>query len=157
MAPALPIALRILRAVVDRLKTIVAGDDFHTSAGSDVSVGWLSQDPATLALSVHGLEERVTPDRVKSRVTASINVVVTARVPLPTTNTDGQLLEQVIADIQKAVENEDDRTLGGLAQLGITYQGRATAGPPKGSPVSWAWLTYQVGYHRTYGDPATRA
>lgn len=158
--PELPIALQIVQAVVERLQTIAVADGFHTDAGASVKVGWLSQDPPALGLGVYGRAETAALEPNKTRFNARMDIVCEARVPTPAGDEDGTMLEKVIADIQKAVEDPVHRNLGGLAIGGVNYKGRDVAGPPKpplGSPIAWAWLTYQVVYHRKFGDPASRA
>ena len=155
-----PIVTQIVAALMARLELIHVANGYHSEAGSLVVNGRLRpQDPQNQALTLGlwaGNESALEP-RGRNRIEARLEVVVQAQVPLAADDVAGEVLEEVIADVQTAIERADARHLGGLAKDGITYTSRQATLPFEGARMAYAWLTYVVGYHRQYGDPHAQA
>lgn len=152
-----PLAQQIVEEVRRRLECIRRTRNFFTEAGRIVLHGRLRVDSDRLHLACFAgaAKERENPGR--NRIDVDLMVEVAAAVPVPESDPDdlGRLVELVVADVQKAVELPNARTLGGIAR-DITPLGRARLAPIEGSKNEYVSLTYLVKYHRLYGAPDER-
>jgi hypothetical protein len=148
----------ILEAFRDRVSQITIAGGFLTDAGKVVFLG---EDPTlgpddpeeAIALVVEEDEPDIqTPfgpgDGASVQVNLTIGVQALAKADL-----DAPLIaiENVIADIKKAVEL-DDRTLGGLIG-GIARRLTRPLDREDGSTVVGASVDYEIVYSEDWGDP----
>lgn len=153
--PANPLALDIITDLRARLATISVANGFHTDAGARVLHGRFHKDIPTLHLAIFAGQSTEVEDRARTRVECRLVVEIAAAIPIPASDTGGDVVEKVVADIQTAIETAK-RNLSGLAS-NITPLGRGKTAPIDGDPHEYAFLSYAVTYTRAYGRPDLRA
>ena len=145
-----PLALQIIDGIATRLAAIDGTGDFHT-APTAVYQGNRTLDDDELALVVFSGKEK-GGDASHPRIAAELEVHVEGQHPLADKEDGERQANLLIADVQRAVELAD-RTLGGLARRFVKYAGRVVAYPQDGARLVHVRVSYNVGYHRTFGNP----
>lgn len=161
-----PLSNKIVKVLRARLQMISVANGYETDAGAMVRHGRLKIDAPDLHLAVHAGTGTEKEDPGRNRIDVNLHVLIHGWVPVPDTETAGEITELVIGDVQKAVEKERQRALaddgdGPLARDLIPL-GRLTLAPVRGADKSASrndefTLTYQVSYTRRYGSPGERA
>ncbi len=143
---------RILDVIAYRLESIAMEFDYFTNMGLKV---WRDQRPPqadSLPCCMVYLETRTAESQQceATRCTMLINVIGYAERIDPAED----LGIQMLADIQRAVELEDD-TLGGLlrGQFGLAFVSEEIFMPEVGANAVGARVTYSAPNVRLYGDP----
>lgn len=153
MAP-LPSTRRlVLEAFAARLELIQAGDEFETDAGRAVYIGVapeLGPDDPAQAIAILPADEDPRWQANKVLILWPIEVHALARASLLQ---PWIVVEQIVADIKRALELED-RTLGGLLLPNAFERGAVHARPREsGSLVVGAVVPYTVRVLEMWGDP----
>ena len=143
---------RILDVIATRLESIAMEFDYFTNMGLKI---WRDQRPPqadSLPCCMVYLETRTAESQqcAATRCTMLINVIGYAERIDPAED----LGIQMLADIQRAVELEDD-TLGGLlrGQFGLAFVSEEIFMPEVGANAVGARVTYSAPNVRLYGDP----
>lgn len=142
----------VLEEFKDRLARVTVANGFQSDAGETLFVGEtpdLGEDdpPAAIAILVGDEEPVYQGVQLHIRLPYEIQAHVKANLEQP-----WETVEQIIADIKKAVELED-RKFGGLIPRQIE---RGTVrGLPReaGQTTVGAAVTYLAAYTETWGDP----
>ena len=159
------LANRIIKALRARLLTILTANGYETNAGATVRHGRLKLDTPELHLAIHGGSATEKEDRGRNRIDSSLVVEISGSVPVPDSDTGGELTEKVIGDVQKAMEQSTGRALnddgGGVLTRDITPLGRNKGASIKQTSIDKArneyfMLTYLVTFIRIYGSPDQR-
>lgn len=157
---------KIIAVLRTRLQTILVSGGFRTDAGSVVRHGGLKTDSPDLHLALYASSGQEREDKGRNRVDVLLQITVRGWVPVPDSDDAGDLTEDVIADVQQALEQNTKRALGddgnGALARDLTPLGRLTMVPLRGPAHDYSrndefTLTYQVGYVRKYGSPDERA
>jgi len=136
-------------AVITRLQAILVSGGYNTDAGGQVynGVRFFQDDqifPILTVFSGDEVVEKLTYNDWRLERTVNIEGYV-KDATTPTTS-----LEQLIEDIQRAIE-QSDTTMGGLVEM-IDYTGVEEIDPPEaGSDIAGVRVTYLFTYRRTYG------
>ena len=142
---------QIVAALRARLEGISVAAGFNTDAGSVVRHGRLKADSRSLHLAILSGASTESQDAARQRVNCRLTVEIAACIP--TTPEDvGEDVEDVVEDIQRAIEVDTGRSLGGIAS-DVAPLGRGRAVPVDGTANEYTWLTYLVSYIRGYGQP----
>lgn len=142
----------ILREFIERLETIAVANGYQTDAGQTLFIGETpalgEDDPAAaIAVLVGDEEPQYQGEQLLIRLPYDVQAHVRADLDEPWLT-----VEQVIADIKRAVELAD-RTLGGLVKRQIE-RGAVRALPREsGSTTVGASVTYYAPYTEAWGDP----
>jgi len=149
-----PKTLRILEAVADRLAVVSQAAGYFSEIGCDVRLDQREPNIEDLPCARVYLSEGVIDERQNDRqaVTQSVNVIAFDRVDTREAEAVGW---QLVADIQKAIEL-DDNTIGGLlasAREGLAVQSFEVSLPETGANAVAARVTYAVSHIRKSGDP----
>jgi hypothetical protein len=143
---------RLLEAVRARLQAIDGRGQFETDAGARVFVNvtpsYGPDDPDT-AISLAIGDESPQWQQGKLLMVLPLAVIALARVDL-----DDPMVraEQVLADIQRAIELED-RTFDGLVSFELLVGTTVTAELPEGATTVGVQITYIAQYERSWGNP----
>jgi len=144
--------LRILQAVKGRLQAVNQAGGYVTDIGNDVRL--TRAQPADIeapcALVFRNDRTVVETSHAASRCDFTITVEAYAEI----VGDEMEAGEALIADIQQAVELEDE-TLGGLLtqQYGLTFQSDEIFFPETGANVVGAAVTYSAPHIRKHGNP----
>ncbi len=148
----------ILTALATLLETITIADGFNTDAGNNVMLGQdveLGDNDPDAAILISPLTERFVPNQTKlySEWPLSIKAVVKKFDDL---DDSWIAVEQIIEDIQKAVEVAD-RTLGGLVNWngshGLILDSITALQREAGSNTVGMEVTYLAKLQRAWGIP----
>ena len=148
-----PKLTRIIDAVAARLADIQVANGYYTDMGLRVILDFRAPQSEELpAVSVF-LGERAAESNLgcDARVEMLINVIGYVA------KDGGQaylLGDEILADIQRAMETEDE-TLGGLLrfQYGMAYAADEIFMPEVGADAVGARVSYTAPHVRKYGDP----
>ena len=150
----------ILEELKRRLGTILTENEFQTNVGQKVYFGELPKlgpHDADGAVALIPMEDQVDDAQVgKVSIVLPVNMVAVAK---PSLSEPWVIVEQIIADIKKAIES-GDRSLGGLLAAGknntegLMRGSTETAPRNSGSEVVAAMVTYGCHYREAWGDPA---
>jgi hypothetical protein len=149
---------RILQAVITRVAAITTENGYTTDAGRNVLVGLLPKlgdgDPeSVIAISLQDQSAELTRLHVAGTWPIEIIAVVNANAQR---DEPALLVEDVLADIQRALELED-RTLGGLINAQEFEVGPTRVfGRDSASDVVAASQTYSFYVQRAFGAPDVR-
>lgn len=157
MSPTASLRQQILAAVVTRLSVITQADGaYFTDAGATLFAGEAPQlgpdDPAH-ALAVLLVDDEPRQAGPGYLVTGTLEIHAVANTALDGTSLDDawMLVEQLLADIKRAVELTD-RKLGGL--LYNMERGPARPLPrQEGSLTVGAIMTYELSWKEDWGTP----
>lgn len=146
--------LQFLRAVKALLSTIRTNADFNTDAGANVFMGEtvkLGPSDPTSCLSISVLDDDPQNQHVNVASVMAIEVQAHVKADL---NEPILIVEQVIADIKVALEQED-RSLGGIVQKGSGLQrgGTRIIERPEGSEFMGAGIVYRGLLVEKWGNP----
>lgn len=142
----------LLEAFRLRLEKITGGASFETDAGTRLFINetpaYGPTDPET-AISMGIGDETVTFQQGKFLMALPLIVIALARADM-----DDPMVaaEQVLADIQRAIELTD-RTFGGLVSHELLLVGTQTAELPEGATTVGVQITYLAQYERSWGNP----
>jgi hypothetical protein len=145
---------RVLAALIVRLQTIAVASGYETDAGQVVFVNEtpaFGDDDPDVAIAVQiGDEDQQWQQPGKAwQIALPVEVQGLVRVGLE----DGWLLvEALIGDIKRALEQEDTR-LGGLLDFPMERGGVRTLDREAGSTDMGATLTYTVRFKEGWGHP----
>lgn len=144
------IARQAFAAIKTRLQAILTTSGFNTSAGQRVHLGVRGFDASNDTfplLSVFSGSERVEK-LTANRYRCTREILIAGYVN--DTSTPTVALEQLVEDVQQALELADE-TLGGLVHS-LDYQGIDQLEPREdGGSVSTAIIRYAIEYDRSYG------
>lgn len=153
MSPALSLRQQILSAIVTRLAVITSADgSFFTDAGATLFAGEAPQlgpdDPAH-AIAVLLVDDDPRPAGPGVLVTGSVEVHAVAN---PTLDDPWTVIEQLLADIKRAIELPD-RRLGGLLNADMVRGAARPLPRQEGSLTVGAALSYQLQWKEGWGAP----
>lgn len=142
----------ILREFIERLGAITKANGFQSDAGETVFIGEapdLGEDDPTTAIAIVVGDEEPTyqGEQLAIRLPYEIQGLAKANLEEPWVT-----IEEVIADIKKAVELPD-RTLGGLVKRQIERQAVRALPREPGSTTVGASVTYIAPFVEVWGDP----
>lgn len=150
----------ILEALRTRLQAIQVVNGYQTDVGLKVFFGelpHLGPHDADGAVALIPMEDQVDDMQVgKVSIVLPVNMVALAK---PSLSQPWVVVEQIIADIKKAIES-GDRSLGGLLAAGknnpegLMRGTTETAARGSGSDVVAAMVTYGCHYREAWGNPA---
>jgi hypothetical protein len=149
---------RILLVVANRVAAIATENGFNTDAGRSVYVGGMPtlgpDDPdAVIAVIPQGQNSGLTRMHVAGQWPIDIVAVANANA---SRDDHALLVEDVLADIQRAMELED-RTLGGLINANDFSVGDTKPyDREQGSSVVAVAQTYSLHVQRVFGSPDVR-
>lgn len=139
-----------IAVIITRLQAIATGSGYNTDAGSQVFSGvrYFSDDetfPIVTVFTGDEITEKIMARAYRSERSVNIECFVQDNAT-PTVS-----IEELIEDIQRALE-QADHTLGGLVHQ-LDYTGISEIDPPEaGSDISGVRITYAFEYDRNYGD-----
>lgn len=153
MSPTASLRQQILAAVVTRLSVITqASGDYFTDAGATLFAGeapQLGQDDPAHALAVLLVDDEPRLAGPAYLVTGTLEIHAVAN---PTLDDSWMVVEQLLADIKRAMELPD-RRLGGLLHADME-RGPARALPrQEGSLTVGATMTYTLPWKEGWGLP----
>lgn len=142
----------ILEALLARLQVIEVANDYATDAGQHVYLGvtpalGIDDEDVAIALVVGDEEPRYQGVSLLIALPVEIQALAKADLDEPWV-----AVEDVIADIKRAVELED-RTLGGLVKRQIERGSVTTLERPDGGTTVGASVTYLCPYAENWGAP----
>lgn len=150
----------ILEELKRRLETVQVANGFQTDVGLKVYFGELPRlgpHDADGAVAMIPGEDQVDEMQVgKISIVLPVNMVALAK---PSMSQPWVVVEQVVADIKKAIES-GDRSLGGLLAAGrdnaegLKRGTTETSARGSGSEVVAAMVTYGCHYREAWGNPA---
>jgi hypothetical protein len=151
---------QILEAIKARLETIAAGEPvpggdgllYDTDAGLNVfmlEAPALGEGTPDVAIAVLVGEDTVKWTGMQCFVGLPVQVWALAKASL---DAPWEALEQVLADIKRAIE-QSDRTLGGLVKSRIERGATVTLEREPGSSTVGLGITYECPYTEVWGNP----
>lgn len=158
------IAQQIVGKFLDRLRAILIADGYNTDMGATVKHDRVDLEHDDNRLTVFAEAEVPAPVQSGGRlISARLQVLIEAKIPVPDGASDtaaGDLVEALVEDIQRAVE-QPDQTFGGLAPGKLAYLGRTTtprypSAQELGPRSAHVRVLYSVGYNRRYGNPSEK-
>jgi len=135
-----------------RLKTIRVTDGFNTDAGETVFLGEVADlgpdDPDTALAIVPGDIEVRRDQARKLFVQLPVEIQLVAKVSL---DEPWVRIEQMLADVQKAIEVDDELIHGG--ERSLTYGSERVLPREAGMTTTGAGITYLATWARKWGTP----
>jgi hypothetical protein len=135
-----------------RLRAIRVVDGFNTDAGEAVSLGEvvdLGPDDADAAVAIVPGDAQVKRDQaLKFYVQLPVEIQLVAKVDL---DEPWVLIEQMLADVQKAMELDDELIHG--YERSLTYVGERVLPREAGMTTTGAGVTYLATFCRRWGQP----
>jgi hypothetical protein len=144
--------LLILKAISLRLQDITVANGYNTDAGKLVLLGHSGaklgpNDPDVAVAIVPGAEEVIHQmENVEALLPIGIHALAKADLQDP-----GMSIEELVDDIQQAIELED-RRLGGLITVDLKYQTTESLEREEGSTTVGASVEYAVQFKRGWGN-----
>ena len=146
---------RVLTAVGTRAASVLTAGGYYTNCGANVRYTRRQPNREDLPCLHIWLGDRTSQETKNKRARVSGTVTVAGYVATNYGDNDEQIAIQILADIQRAVELEDE-TLGGLLQssvYGIAWERDEIYQPDEGESVVAAAVTYAIPHIRKSGDP----
>lgn len=147
------ISKQIVQALRTRAAGITKANGYNTDAGKVVIVNRETFDEETEIPSVMILPGLVSQSdrRGDDEVLWSRPFVIEA-IATEDTDNPGDVAEDLMADLQQAILDPADVTLGGLA-VDVTLGDMATALTEDGSNIAGAFIDFTVVFSTGYGNP----
>lgn len=146
---------RILTAVGTRAAAVLTAGGYYTNCGANVRYTRREPNREDAPCFHVWLGERTAEEVKNKRARTAQTITVAGYVPTEYGDHHEQIAIQILADIQRAVELEDE-TLGGLLQgsvYGLAWQSDEIYLPDEGETVVAAAVTYAIPHIRKSGDP----
>jgi hypothetical protein len=160
VAPEAPRVERIVSAFIAKLQAITTSNGYFTDLGTTLLVNEIPQlgpdDPSqVLVLLIGDDEQTFGPNSNAFLIRLPLTVIVLVDASVDTSAEAWQVVERGIADVKRAVEDDDGRTLGGvLTTNGYLERGNVERIPREGgSGVMGAVLPYAAPYKEGWGRP----
>lgn len=147
-----PKVLRILETIRDRLQVISQAAGYWSDIGSDVRLSRQQPNDVEAPCVLVYRNNRAVEEMSHAAARCSFTITVEAYAERgPDDTLTG---EQLLADIQQAVELEDE-TLDGLLtqQYGLAFESDEVFFPETGANVVGAAVTYSAPHIRKHGNP----
>jgi len=150
-----PKLLRIVDAVADRISVITADGSYTTSIGCNIRRSRIAPSLNDCPCALVYLDARTSSKtNGYGKSVATCTLVVEGYVPA--SNDQERAGIEVLSDIQRAVESDDDLSLSGLlahSNGGLAWAGDEILYPESGEPVAGARVEYLIPHIRLFGDP----
>jgi hypothetical protein len=147
-----PKILAILKAVAARLDVIDGDGLYHTRLGQLVVRGKPVFSDDQLPACACYLTPRTIEDERGDRAKVAAQVVIEAHA-LIADNHPEDVATQMLADICRAVELQNDPRLGGLITERISFAADEIIYPEESGGVVSVSVSYDIPHIRHYGDP----
>ena len=153
-----PKLLRILDAIAARLPAIDGTGDYQTTIGASVRRTRVQPSESHIPCCLVYLDARESDKRSASgKAIVTATVVVEGYVARTSADEEATAMD-VLSDIQRAMEDDTDFSLGGLLAVsngGLTWQRDEILYPDSGESVIGARVEYLIAHQRKPGDPET--
>jgi hypothetical protein len=151
-----PMPLQILDAIEGRLQGISVAAGYNTDAGATVRQGIAPINPDELdcgpVVAVYETQDQPSDDEtLQAQAVIVLTVIVEAQVRYGQ-DSSAQALSYLWQDLNRAVFQPDDTTLGGLV-LAVMRGPRDFEYPPAGGETVAVRQAVNVQYVETYGTP----
>lgn len=150
--------LKLIRNLEDDGETEIAGSRFWTNAGAAVLVGEALSlgdgDPDQLIALVVGDSEESPRGDVGARLFDSrVPVSIQCYARVSTAGTGWQKVEEMLADVQRAVEDDDRSVNGFCLPEGLERVAVRAATRPEGHAFAGGSVEYVLAFENEWGAP----